>query len=61
MHMMKGLIFAIGLLSMMVAAGLLLVLTLAVGKMLRVLGPVPKLHIMLAPEQTSWGMLSLLN
>jgi hypothetical protein len=57
--MMKGLMFIIGLLSIMVAAGLLLVLTRAVGKTLSVLGPVPKLHIIVAPEQTSCGILCL--
>ncbi len=56
--MMKGLMLAIGLLSIMVAAGLLLLLTRAVGSTFNVLGPVPKLHIMVAPEQTSCAMFS---
>ena len=57
-HMMKGLMLAIGLLSIMVAAGLLLVFTRAAGSTFNVLGPVPKLHIIVAPEQTSCAIIS---
>jgi hypothetical protein len=52
-HMMKGIIFAIGLLSMMVAAGCFEAFTMLAGITVIVLGPVPKEHWSVAPLLTS--------
>ncbi len=57
-HIINGLIFIIGLLSIIVAAGFPPAFTNAVGKIFNVLGPVPKLHIICAPEQTCCAILS---
>lgn len=43
-HMMKGIIFAIGLLSIIVAAGCFEAFTMLAGITVIVLGPVPKEH-----------------
>jgi hypothetical protein len=50
-HMPKGMMFNIGLLSMMLASGTL-VITKLVGKTIRVPGATPKLHLSMAPMQT---------
>jgi hypothetical protein len=43
-HMPNGMMFTIGLLSMMFAAGMLLVIIWLAGRTFRVLGATPKLH-----------------
>ena len=50
-HMPKGMMFNIGLLSMMLASGTL-VITKLVGNTIRVPGATPKLHLSMAPMQT---------
>jgi hypothetical protein len=56
-HMPNGMMFTIGLLSMMFAAGIKLVIILLTGNTTRVLGATPKVHCSKAPEQTCMGML----
>ena len=51
-HMPKGMIFFIGTLSMMVAAGMLEVRTLFSGVTTRLEGAAPKVHWHMAPMQT---------
>jgi hypothetical protein len=52
MHIPKGAMFTIGLLSMMLAAGVPAVV-LFVGKTFNVLGATPNEHVVTAPEATS--------
>jgi hypothetical protein len=52
-HIPKGRIFVIGILSMMVPAGILLPETHLAGKTVNWLGVIPKLQVKVAPEQTS--------
>ncbi|CDH47257.1 conserved hypothetical protein [Candidatus Contendobacter odensis Run_B_J11] len=56
MHMPNGGILAMGLLSMILAAGMLLVITLFCGSTIIVLGATPKLHINVAVLQTCIGI-----
>lgn len=51
LHIPKGMIFAIGILSMMLAIGVV-VLTLFLGRTVSELGVVPKLHFSIAVLQT---------
>ena len=51
LHIPKGNILTMGLLSIMVAAGLLQVNTLLVGNTVRVEGATPKLHVIIPPIQ----------
>jgi hypothetical protein len=53
MHMPNGGMFAIGLLSMMLAAGGPPPMVLFCGNTFRALGATPNEHIIIAPEQTS--------
>jgi len=53
MHMPKGMMFTMGMLSMMFAAGMLEHMVLLVGMTVRVPGAAPKEHISVAPETTS--------
>ena len=52
-HIIKGGIFTNGLLSIILAAGLLLVIVLFFGKTIKLEGPVPKVHNIEAPIQTN--------
>jgi spore maturation protein SpmA len=52
-HMIKGMILLIGMLSMIVAAGFISALTILVGKTKKELGPVPNEHCNIAPIATS--------
>src|SRR6266566_4675249 len=54
--MPKGGIFAMGLLSMMFAAGGPLASILFCGRTFSALGATPKLHCIIAPEMTSCGI-----
>jgi hypothetical protein len=56
LHIPNGGILAIGLLSMIFAAGGPPAMTLLAGRTLRVLGARPKLHINTAPEVTCCGI-----
>lgn len=56
MHMPNGGMFTNGLLSMIVAAGMFVAVTLAVGKTFSALGAAPKLHCIIAPVTTSVPM-----
>jgi hypothetical protein len=51
-HMPKGIIFFMGMLSMMVAAGFPSTRTLFSGVTMRLLGATPKLHVHMAPIVT---------
>lgn len=51
-HIPNGMILTKGLWSMILAAGLLLVITLLAGKTIRLEGAAPKLHWSMAPMQT---------
>jgi hypothetical protein len=53
LHIPKGKMFFIGILSMIVAAGILLALTIFSGVTISVLGATPKLHISSAVLQTN--------
>jgi hypothetical protein len=55
-HMTNGITLAIGLLSIILAAGTLFAFTLLAGVMTSELGPVPKLHVAIAPMTTCWGI-----
>jgi hypothetical protein len=55
-HIPKGMMFVIGIMSMILAAGLLPAITLFVGKTISVLGAAPKLHAKDAPATTCIGM-----
>ena len=59
-HIPKGMIFVIGMLSMIDAAGILLHITLAFGRTLSTDGAIPKLHINCAPEVTMIATFNLL-
>ena len=59
-HIPKGIMFVIGTLSMIHAAGILLHITLAFGRTLSTDGAIPKLHISCAPEVTMIATLNLL-
>lgn len=59
MHIPKGGMFTIGLLSMMFAAGGPAPMTLFAGSTFNVLGATPNEHIIIAPEQTSWAIRQL--
>lgn len=50
-HIAKGMMFVIGILSMMLAIGVA-VLTMLAGRTVMVLGAVPKLHLSIAPLHT---------
>ena len=52
-HMPKGITFFMGMLSMIVAAGTLLVVTRFSGVMTKALGATPKLQVACAPLQTN--------
>ena len=52
-HIPKGITLTIGVISMIVAAGIELAFTRFAGKTLSWLGVMPKLHISIAPWQTS--------
>ena len=56
MHIPKGIILTIGLLSIMVAAGLLVALTLFAGRTWKFEGATPKEHTNVAPATTSGGI-----
>jgi hypothetical protein len=60
-HIPKGITFVIATLSIIVAAGILPVATLFLGKTVKLLGATPKLHIMVAPEYTCCGMSDFLQ
>jgi hypothetical protein len=55
-HMPKVGIFTIGLLSMMLAAGIAPAMVLFAGKTIRAAGATPKVHIIIAPLTTSGGI-----
>jgi len=55
-HIPKGMMFIIGLLSMIVAAGLLDALTMFAGGTTKLEGAVPKEHFNIAPAVTSCGI-----
>ena len=59
-HIPKGIMFVIGTLSMIHAAGILLHITLAFGRTLSTDGAIPKLHISCAPEVTMIATINLL-
>src|SRR5271170_4775764 len=52
MHMPKGMMFSMGTMSMILAAGMLLVIIICTGSTTSVLGAIPKVHIIIAPLQT---------
>jgi len=56
MHMPKGGIFTIGLLSMIFAAGILPAIAWLAGSTLNVLGATPNVHIIMAVETTCCGI-----
>jgi hypothetical protein len=58
-HIPNGKIFTMGLLSIMFACGLLLFITLLIGKTTRVEGANPMLHFIIAPLQTNSGIINL--
>jgi hypothetical protein len=60
-HMPKGIIFIIGTLSIIFAAGILLVMVRLIGRTTRELGATPKLHIRDAPMQTCIAIINPLN
>lgn len=53
LHIPKGIMFRIGMLSMIVAAGILEARTLLVGMTFKVDGAIPKGHFNVAPKTTS--------
>lgn len=57
LHIANGGMLAIGMLSIILAAGLLLVKTLFFGKTINVDGAMPKVQLIMAPIQTSTGIL----
>ena len=59
-HIPKGIMLVIGMLSMIHAAGILLHITLAFGRTLNTDGAIPKLHISCAPEVTIIDTFNLL-
>lgn len=52
MHTPNGMMFTIGILSMMLASGISLVKTMFVGRTTSELGAIPMVHIIIAPMQT---------
>lgn len=56
LHIPKGMMFTMGMLSMMFAAGMFEHMILLFGRTVSVLGATPKLHIRVAPETTRIGM-----
>ncbi len=60
LHMPNGKMFFIGMLSIIVAAGLFAALVRFSGVTINVLGAAPMLHIIMAPIVTSCGMMFLL-
>jgi hypothetical protein len=52
MHTPNGMMFTMGMLSMMLASGISLVKTMFVGKTTSELGAIPMVHIIIAPMQT---------
>jgi hypothetical protein len=60
MHMPKGMILAMGMLSFIVAAGCLEAMTIFVGKTTNELGVMPNEHCSIAPMVTSCAILNLL-
>src|ERR1700723_3877422 len=52
MHTPNGMMFTIGMLSMMLASGISLVKTMFVGRTTSELGAIPMVHIIIAPMQT---------
>jgi hypothetical protein len=56
LHMPKGKMLTMGLLSMMFAAGILLVRTQLVGSTTNLLGAAPKVQFKVAPQQTCNGI-----
>jgi hypothetical protein len=56
MHMPNGMIFTMGMLSMMFASGTSSVMTILVGSTTSELGAIPMVHIMVAPMQTCIGI-----
>ena len=59
-HIPKGIMFVMGTLSIIHAAGILLHITLAFGRTLNTDGAIPKLHINCAPEVTILATFNLL-
>jgi uncharacterized membrane protein YvlD (DUF360 family) len=57
LHMPNGRIFTMGLLSMMLAAGILLVVTRFCGNTTRELGAAPNEQLIMAPIHTCCGMI----
>ena len=55
-HIPNGMIFTIGIWSMILASGTIFVWTLFVGNTTRELGAIPKLHIIIEPIQTCNGI-----
>jgi hypothetical protein len=55
-HMPNGMMLTMGLLSIILAAGMLLVMVLLSGNTVSTLGATPKLHISVAPLQTCMGI-----
>jgi hypothetical protein len=52
MHIPKGMMLVIGMLSMILAAGISLVIIIFVGRTTSELGATPNVHIIIAPIQT---------
>jgi hypothetical protein len=61
LHIAKGGMFAIGMLSIILAAGMLLVRTLFFGNTIKVEGAIPKVQLIMAPIQTSTGIIQILE
>lgn len=61
LHIPNGMIFVIGMLSIMHAGGILLHMVLLVGKTFNTDGAIPKLHISWAPDVTMIATLNLLS
>jgi hypothetical protein len=57
LHIPKGIMFTMGMLSMILASGVC-VITLFFGRTTRELGAAPKLHCSIAPIHTSKGIIS---
>lgn len=60
-HMPKGMTFAMGLLSMMLAAGGPPAMTMLTGITISVPGAAPKVHCVMAPVHTCWPIVSALH
>ncbi len=59
LHMANGKIFTMGLLSIMLASGILLVITRFNGSTINELGAVPNVHDIIAPIHTCCGIVKL--